>query len=311
MTEQNHEKSCSASQSSLFSLSSRPVCHLHKAVRQKRRNNPRSFYRSLYSKFPTTQKKHSCLKRWTLIHISEPIITPSLSSSGATVKVTWLSSRWKSVPKMLSKTCLGVFWSHPPMQDTWGKVFKVFTWNLKIANPEKKCVHDSLLCRNVHWFVSCNTTLYDFKQREEFPLYHCIPYLWCMRVCGRFSYIDHLCIVYLGSFVSSSKQSYPEIPKWFIQKVQCHHRWIPSKIDPQHLNPTSAMSTKNQATITFHETSLFLSWDVQHCRENLHFLRRFIRKHHAANRTANHTIGRAGFCLMSFDVVISQRGQII
>lgn len=57
MTEQNHEKSCSASQSSLFSLSSRPVCHLHKAVRQKRRNNPRSFYRSLYSKFSHHTKK--------------------------------------------------------------------------------------------------------------------------------------------------------------------------------------------------------------------------------------------------------------
>ena len=51
------------------------------------------------------------------------------------------------------------------------------------VEPKNRQLQDVLFCGHVLWFVS-SSAMYDFKQREEFPLYHCIPYVWCMSVCA-------------------------------------------------------------------------------------------------------------------------------
>ncbi len=141
-------------------VESAPNHTVRQSVKKKKRSEIEFLQEQPLFKISPHTKKNSCPQKVTLIHISDPIITPSLSSSGATVKVTWLSSRWKSVPKMLSKTYrakvemsgIGVRKQSPCRTRC-----KVLTWNLKIANCK-----DVLFCGHVIWFVS-SSTMYDFS----------------------------------------------------------------------------------------------------------------------------------------------------
>ena len=141
-----------------------------------------------------------------------------------------------------------------------------------MAKSEKKCVHDSCLCRNVRWFLFLAAPCMISNKEKNSPYTTVSPMcgVLCVSVCGRFSYIDHRSPLHCIPFrlhhpgFLCIKQPYPEIPKWFIQKVQFHHRWIPSKIDEyQHFIQHPPCQHKNRQLNKFMKFHWFLSLNVQ------------------------------------------------